>query len=208
MSIIRFCDILLSLFGLIITLPFNAVIASLIIMDSEGFPLYNQTRLGKNGVPFVLYKWRTMRKNAENGEEILSRDGDDRITSSGRILRNTFLDELPQLYNILKGDMSFVGPRPERPGLSKRFSRIKDWNKRFKVRPGLTGISQLCGVSSNTPEEKARLDRWFVENYSFRLYIKIGLLTCSMVLRKLFGIQCRNYQITTYNSQSKDRFNR
>lgn len=188
MSITRFLDIMLSLTGLIVTLPFNAIIALLILIDSLGMPLYKQTRLGKHGKPFTLYKWRTMHKNAETGNEILSKEGDDRITKFGKILRNTFLDELPQLWNILKGDMSFVGPRPERPNLSKKFSKIKDWNKRLEVLPGLTGVAQLCGVGSNTPEKKARLDAWFVKNYSVGLYAKLMVSTCAMTSKKCLGI--------------------
>lgn len=207
MSITRLFDIIFSFIGLIVTLPFNLVIGLLIIIDSEGFPIYTQTRLGKNEKPFLLYKWRTMRINAETGKEILSTEGDARITKFGKILRSTFLDELLQLYNILKGEMSFVGPRPERPGLSEEFKNIPLWNKRTEVLPGLTGIAQLCGVSSNTPEEKARLDAWFVDHNSTLLYIEIGLLTAGMVLKKLAGVRCNHYRIMI-GSESKDRFNR
>ena len=142
----RLADILLSVLGLICAAPLMLVVALLIKIDSRGPVFYRQKRVGQNGKPFILSKFRSMRNDAEASTGPIFADKDDlRITRVGRVLRTTRVDELPQLLNILRGEMSFVGPRPERPFFVEQFAKeIPYYTQRLSVKPGLTGWAQVC----------------------------------------------------------------
>lgn len=148
------------------------IIALLIRLDSPGPALFRQERLGKNGVPFTILKFRSMKINAEeNGPQWADRD-DPRCTKLGRILRKSRLDELPQLWNILRGEMSFVGPRPERACFYDKFETyIHGFRNRLVVKPGLTGWAQINGGYELKPEEKIVLDMEYIQKCSVRMDI-------------------------------------
>jgi exopolysaccharide biosynthesis polyprenyl glycosylphosphotransferase len=177
-SIKRAFDITLSLLGIIIfSLPM-LLIALLIKIFSPGGPvIYAQERVGHGGQIFNLLKFRTMIPDAEaKTGPVLSSGDDPRKTPLGKILRATNLDELPQLFNILKGDMSFVGPRPERPVFVNEYKKvIPKYMERHKIRPGLAGWAQLHGGYHMPAEEKIKYDLYYIENWSFLLDIKIIL---------------------------------
>lgn len=169
----RLCDIVLSAAaGLVLLIPM-IVIGFIVWCESEGPAIYKQERLGLNGKPFVMYKFRSMHIDAEaNGPQWAERD-DDRCTKIGRVLRKTRLDELPQLLNIFKGDMSFVGPRPERPCFYDEFEKyIPNFRDRLLVRPGLTGHAQVNGGYDLLPEEKIIYDMEYIEKRSFAMDIQ------------------------------------
>jgi lipopolysaccharide/colanic/teichoic acid biosynthesis glycosyltransferase len=159
-------------------------VALAIKLKSPGPALYTQQRVGKNQKTFTLYKFRTMVENAETATgPVLAQDGDDRITGVGRFLRKYRLDELPQVFNVLKGDMSFVGPRPERPFFVKRFNKsIPGYSERFKVKPGVTGLAQVNGSYATTPGNKLKYDLIYIYNQSIFLDLKIFLSTIKVVL--------------------------
>ena len=166
----RTFDFLCALIALVILLIPMAVIALVIMVDSPGSPLFKQERLGKNGRPFMIYKFRTMRLDAEaSGPQWADKD-DDRCTHIGGFLRKVRLDELPQLFNILKGDMSIVGPRPERKYFYDQFEEyIVGFSYRLLVTPGLTGYAQINGGYDLKPEEKIVYDMKYIENRSVRM---------------------------------------
>lgn len=172
---------------LILTLPLMLFTSAIIKFDSKGSVIYKQIRQSKFSKPFILYKFRTMIDNAEKetGPIISDNKNDQRITSVGKFLRRTYLDELPQLINIIKGDMSLVGPRPERPELSKQFvNELIDWNKRLYIRPGLTGLAQIAGKTGLEPEEKLKYDLSYIKNQSLVLDLKILIRTIYYLFKK------------------------
>lgn len=179
----RLTDVLLSMVGLAIASPVMAVIALMIRSEDKGPVIYRQTRLTRGGEAFELYKFRTMCVDAEaDGVARLSQQGDDRITKTGAKIRKYRLDELPQLLNILKGDLSLIGPRPERPELAEEYKKeLPEFDFRLKVKGGLTGYAQVTGRYSTTPQDKLLLDLIYIENYSFWLDIKIFLMTIKIV---------------------------
>lgn len=154
---------------LLLCIPMG-IIAVLVRLDSPGPAMFRQERLGKNGVPFVILKFRSMKINAEeNGPQWADKD-DPRCTKLGRILRKSRLDELPQLWNILKGEMSFVGPRPERACFYDQFETyIHGFRNRLVVKPGLTGWAQVNGGYELKPEEKIVLDMEYIQKSSVRM---------------------------------------
>ena len=160
----RVIDIIGSMIGIIITIPFFIVIGLSIKLTDHGPVFYTQTRLTKDGRPFKIYKFRTMIQNAEkDGVPRLAAEGDPRILPVGRLLRATRLDELPQVLNILKGDMSIVGPRPERPELVEEFTNeIPEFPDRMKVKAGLTGYAQVYGKYNTTPYDKLKFDLMYI----------------------------------------------
>ena len=172
-------DLLLSLIGLVVSFPLWVIVAIAIWLEDRRPILYSQKRLGRNGKEFQLLKFRSMIKDAEQQTgPVWSNKDDHRITKVGRILRKTALDELPQLLNILKGDMSFVGPRAERPELAREIEReIPRFNLRLLVRPGLTGLAQVCGKYNTIPRNKLRYDLLYIRNQSFLLDLKLILLS-------------------------------
>ncbi len=141
----RLFDIVLSIFGMAVSLPFVLVAAALIKLTSRGPVIYSQERVGKDGSIFRIYKLRTMYSDAEKGTgAVWAKAHDRRITPVGLALRKTHMDELPQLLNVLRGEMSIVGPRPERPEIVKQLkTKVVDYDKRLQVKPGITGLAQV-----------------------------------------------------------------
>jgi lipopolysaccharide/colanic/teichoic acid biosynthesis glycosyltransferase len=179
----RLFDILVSLTLLVLLWPLFLLIALTVFMDSFGPVLYRQERVGIDGRPFNIYKFRSMVTNADNVGTYQTVQGDPRITPAGRFLRKTSLDELPQLFNVLKGDMSLVGPRPDVPAQRENY-RDEDWAKRISVKPGITGLAQATLRSAATPEQRCALDLEYVERVSLLFDLKILLLTMRQVLGK------------------------
>ena len=144
---------------------------------------YTQERLTKDGRIFKVYKFRSMRTDAESaGVARLAGENDDRITPVGKIIRKVRIDELPQILNILKGDMSIVGPRPERPELAAENEKeMPEFRYRLKVKAGLTGYAQVLGKYNTTPYDKLRLDLMYIEQYSFLLDLKLILMTIKIL---------------------------
>lgn len=179
----RVMDIVLSLIGLVIAIPLMLIFGIAIKLESKGPVFYCQERVGKNGKVFMLYKLRSMYQNAEeNGAKWAEKD-DPRVTKVGRIMRKTRIDELPQLFNVLKGDMSIVGPRPERPIFIYQFNeQIPGFVNRLQVKPGLTGWAQVNGGYELGPAEKLEYDLYYIENRSIWMDIKIMLKTVKVIL--------------------------
>jgi sugar transferase (PEP-CTERM system associated) len=183
----RLISVVISLTGLILALPLLPLIMLAIKLDSEGPVLYAQTRVGKAGRLFKVLKFRTMRVDAEaeSGPQWAG-DNDPRVTRVGRFLRTSRLDEIPQLWCVLKGDMAFVGPRPERPEFVEWLSReIPYYNVRHMVRPGLTGWAQIKYKYGSTVEdarEKLQYDLFYMKNASIGLDLVIMFLTIKIVI--------------------------
>lgn len=178
----RIFDVILSLLaGGVAFIPM-ILIALLVRLDSPGPAIFKQERLGRNGTPFLIYKFRSMRIDAEcNGPQWAEVD-DERCTRIGRFLRNTRLDELPQLWNILRGDMSFVGPRPERSYFYNEFEKyIPGFRNRLAVTPGLTGLAQISGGYDLKPEEKIIYDMEYITNRSLKIDVYCIVKTISLV---------------------------
>lgn len=181
----RICDVLLSLLGIILASPFMLLIALAVKLYDRGPVLYKQERLTRDGRPFLIYKFRSMEMDSEKNGARLAAKGDKRVTPVGRVIRNIHFDELPQLFNILKGDMSMVGPRPERQEISDKYEEtIPEFVLRTKVKAGLTGYAQVYGKYNTTPYDKLKLDLTYIENYSLWLDIKILLLTFKILFQK------------------------
>lgn len=181
----RICDVLLSLIGIILASPFMLLIALAVKLYDRGPVLYKQERLTRDGRPFLIYKFRSMEMDSEKNGARLAAKGDKRVTPVGRVIRNIHFDELPQLFNILKGDMSMVGPRPERQEISDKYEEtIPEFVLRTKVKAGLTGYAQVYGKYNTTPYDKLKLDLTYIENYSLWLDIKILLLTFKILFQK------------------------
>lgn len=176
----RIADICLSLAALLALLPIMLVIAVIIKRDSKGPAIFRQTRVGQNERHFTLYKFRTMSMGADNESKYTQKD-DERITRAGSFLRKTRLDELPQLWNVLRGDMSIIGPRAEWTELVKDYeSKILHYHFRHLVRPGITGWAQVnysYGMSKEDTIEKLKYDLYYVRHYSFLLDLSIILKT-------------------------------
>lgn len=179
----RVADICVAAFGLAASIPFWLVIVTAILLE-DGWPiLYMQPRVGRGGRVFRVCKFRSMIKDAEKySGAILATEDDPRITRVGRILRKAALDEIPQLINIFKGDMSWVGPRPERPEFVRRFLReIPYYELRYQVRPGLTGVAQVYGRYYTEAAEKLKYDFYYIRNRSLwmdvKLFVRSWLIT-------------------------------
>ncbi len=181
----RAFDLVVATVASVIALPLVPFIAIAVKLSSPGPVLYVQKRVGLGGRPFDLYKFRTMVANAEeNTGPVLAAEDDPRITKVGRFLRATRLDELPQLINVIKGDMSFVGPRPERPMFVEQLSEtIPEYGYRLKVRPGITGLAQVQGKYDTDPADKLRYDLYYIRNYSPLLDLQLLLQTARVILR-------------------------
>ncbi|MHC4635120.1 MAG: sugar transferase [Planctomycetota bacterium] len=178
----RIFDIVISLPVVVLLLPVFVVIAIAIKLSGKGPAIFRQERAGKNGKPFIFYKFRTMKTNVDPFGPSPKSAGDERLTKVGKLLREYSLDELPQLFNILKGDMSIVGPRP------LYISQIAEWDERQKkrllVKPGLTGLAQISGRGELTREEKLELDVEYVETARALLDMKIILATIAHVFSR------------------------
>jgi exopolysaccharide biosynthesis polyprenyl glycosylphosphotransferase len=172
------------LLAIVLAIPM-LLIAVLIKLTSRGPAMYWQERTGLNGRPFVMYKFRTMRVDAEeHSGPVWAKRGDPRRTWIGVLLRRSSLDELPQLINVLKGEMSLVGPRPERPFFVQSFSeQMPDYNRRHQVLPGITGWAQINGWRGDSSiEKRLECDLYYVDNWSVWLNLRILLLTPLRVL--------------------------
>jgi sugar transferase (PEP-CTERM system associated) len=183
----RTIDLTLSLLMAIVALPLMLLTALLVCLEDGSPVLYRQERVGENGRPFVLSKFRSMRKDAEQaGTPIWAREGDDRVTRVGSFIRKTRLDELPQLWNVVRGDMSFVGPRPERPFFVEQLSKeIPFYQQRHAVKPGLTGWAQVkyrYGSSLEDAMEKLRYDLYYIKHLSVFFDLTIVFDTVKVVL--------------------------
>lgn len=183
----RLMDVLVSFAALIICMPIFIILAILIKLDSSGPILYLQQRIGKNGAPFTIIKFRSMKVGAENGVPSLSSDHDPRITRIGKFMRKTRLDEFPQFYNVLIGEMSLVGPRPERQFfIDQIVERAPEYLNLLKVKPGITSLGQVkFGYAENVDQmvERLQIDLLYIENVSIALDLKIMALTFLTVLK-------------------------
>ena len=181
----RVVDIVFSLLGLVIASPFMLLIALAIKLYDGGPVFYKQPRLTRDKRVFMILKFRSMKMDSEVKGAQLARKEDDRITPVGRIIRRIHFDELPQIFNILKGDMSLVGPRPERPEIAELYrEKIPEFDYRLKVKAGLTGYAQVYGKYNTTPYDKLKLDLTYIETYSWKLDIKLLMLTFKILFQK------------------------
>jgi sugar transferase (PEP-CTERM system associated) len=183
----RMLDLSLSMIGFLLAAPLMALTALAIKLDSAGPILYSQERVGENGRVFTVFKFRSMRTDAERGgQPVWARDKDDRVTRAGRFIRATRLDELPQLWNVMRGDMSFVGPRPERPFFVEQLAReIPFYVQRHAVKPGVTGWAQVkyqYGSSIEDAMEKLRYDLYYIKHMSIFFDLTIVLDTVKVIL--------------------------
>lgn len=181
----RIMDLVFSIPVSIVLMPMFLVIAIIIKLTDGGPVLYKQPRLTLDGKVFQIYKFRSMYMNSEENGAQLARKEDDRITPIGKVLRALHFDEFPQLINIIKGDMSVVGPRPERPEIAAQYKEIiPEFDFRLKVKAGLTGYAQVYGKYNTSPYDKLKLDLTYIENYSFWLDIKLMFLTFKILFQK------------------------
>jgi len=180
----RIGDFFIASVLLVASLPIFLIAVIAVKFSSEGPVFYKQKRIGKDQKPFTMFKFRTMRKGAEVATgPVLSNEDDTRVTNIGRILRKYRIDELPQMINIMKGEMSFVGPRPERPHFVEQFiNQISGYGERFKATPGLTGLAQVNGGYATTPENKLKYDLSYIYNQSLWLDVRILLETVKVIL--------------------------
>ena len=180
----RFLDVTASFLGLVLLSPLLLAVSILIKIDSRGPVIFRQKRIGRNGKVFEIYKFRSMCVGAEKtGSGVYSGKGDARVTRIGKILRATSIDELPQLLNILKGEMSFVGPRPPLTYHPWKYEKYTDFQKRmFEVRPGITGLAQVNGRKDVEWHKRIELNVWYVDHMSLLLDIKIMFMTAFKVL--------------------------
>ena len=174
-----FFDFCFALLLMVLTSPMLFITLLILGLDQKGTPFFTQIRPGKNGKYFTIYKFKTMRDTRNASGELLP--DMERITSLGKIIRKLSLDELPQLWNVLKGEMSFVGPRPLLPQYLPLYS--EEQNKRHEVLPGITGWAQVNGRNTLNWQEKFKLDVWYVEHQSFILDLKIIFKTVLNVLK-------------------------
>ncbi len=182
----RLGDVIVSIIGIIITSPIMLVVAILIKTYDHGSVIYKQDRCTVNGKIFEIIKFRTMREDAEKeGRAQLATIDDDRITPIGRFLRKTRIDELPQFFNVLKGDMSIVGPRPERPEIIQKYLEdIPEFDYRMKVKAGITGYAQVYGKYNTTDLDKLKFDLMYIQKCSILLDIQLMLLTIKVIFIK------------------------
>lgn len=178
-------EFIFSLLLLIIAVPICILECIAIYVELRVNPIYTQKRVGLNGRVFKIYKLRSMYIDAEKDGPKWASENDERITKVGRIIRKTRIDELPQLVNILKRDMSFIGPRPERPEFIKEFIKyIPDFNDRLLVKPGITGWAQVNGGYSLTPKEKLEFDKYYIKNRGFKLDLLILIKTIIVIFTR------------------------
>ncbi len=205
MSLYRTCkrgfEIVIALLAIILLSPFFVIAAMAIRLSSKGPAIFSQERAGKGGKPFTFYKFRTMKLDVDPFGASPKSGEDSRLTKVGKFLREYSLDELPQLFNIVKGDMSIVGPRP------LYVSQIREWNdrqkKRLEVKPGLTGLAQISGRGELTREEKLEFDVKYVETRSCVLDLRIIMATFAQVLGRK-SIYEKRYSKTEYTRNRAD----
>lgn len=179
----RVFDIFFALLGLAVLLPLLAIVGVAVKLEDGGPVFFVQERLGLYGKPFNLVKLRSMRIDAEKNGPQWARPNDFRVTRVGRVILKTRIDELPQVFNVLTGDMSIVGPRPERAVFYREFERrIPRFADRLQVKPGITGYAQINGGYELTPKQKWDLDMKYVNSRNLLAYLKIVLMTVRVVL--------------------------
>jgi lipopolysaccharide/colanic/teichoic acid biosynthesis glycosyltransferase len=177
----RALDLLIAMPAAVLTAPAVALLALAVRLESPGHPIYRQTRAGKDGELFEIYKLRTMDRGAEfTGAGLAIQEGDDRITRIGTFLRRYSLDELPNLWNVIRGEMSIVGPRPTLPVQVEQYTERQ--RGRLAVKPGITGWAQVNGRASLPWPERIEFDLWYVEHRSLRLDLRILARTARMVV--------------------------
>jgi exopolysaccharide biosynthesis polyprenyl glycosylphosphotransferase len=183
----RVLDVVLAGLGLLVLSPVMAMCALVARLDGGPGVVFRQVRVGRDGRMFTLLKFRSMRPAGDEGDRRWSIDGDERISRFGRFLRRTSLDELPQLINVLRGDMSIVGPRPERPYFVQHFAeRFHRYSDRLRTAGGLTGWAQVNGLRGNTPiDDRVTFDNYYIDNWSLWSDIKIILRTVPSMLRRM-----------------------
>ena len=183
----RFLDVLVAIIGLVVSIPILAIASILILVGSRGPVFFSQRRTGYLGSDYVLYKLRTMRTDAEQDGAQWAEKQDARVTGVGRFLRKWRIDEIPQFWNVLRGEMSIVGPRPERPELEEKLAvEIPLWSSRHLVKPGLTGWAQIrfrYAADSNASREKLAHDLYYIKNASLLLDLQIILSTLRSLAR-------------------------
>jgi lipopolysaccharide/colanic/teichoic acid biosynthesis glycosyltransferase len=181
----RLFDVILSSTGMILSAPLWILFSVAIKLGDGGPVFYTQERIGKQGKPFWTIKFRSMVPDAEKHTgAVWASENDPRVTKVGKLLRATAMDELPQLWNIFRGDMSFVGPRAERPELVEQFSKkIKNYHTRFFVAPGLTGLAQVYGNYDTPPHQKLRYDLLYIRNHSFLFDMQLIVLSFWITFR-------------------------
>ena len=200
----RFMDIVISAVALLVLSP--VMIVTAIMVKSDGGPaFYKQKRLTKDGKEFWVMKFRSMRIDAEkDGVARLASKNDSRITPIGKFIRAVRIDELPQLFNILKGEMSFIGPRPERPEIIAQYvEEMPEFVFRMKVKAGLAGYAQVYGKYNTTPYDKLKLDLSYIENYSVWLDIKLMLLTLKILFQAESTEGVESTQVTAMKTPEK-----
>ncbi|MFK2826715.1 sugar transferase [Bacillus sp. B190/17] len=194
----RTFDLIAAVTVLIVTSPFVIFLCIMIPLTSKGPIFFKQERLGRNGKPYQMYKFRSMVQDAEkNTGPVLAAEQDPRITPIGRIIRASRLDELPQLYNVLKGEMSLIGPRPERKFFIDQFQQqLPDYAYRMAVKPGLTGLAQVMAKYTTAVEDKLRFDLMYIRHYSFIADVKILLQTIRVIFQReqASGVKEKNAQ--------------
>jgi exopolysaccharide biosynthesis polyprenyl glycosylphosphotransferase len=189
LTVKRVSDLMVGAIGLVLALPIMALVALLVKLTSRGPVLYHQPRVGQHGRIFTVHKFRSMVTDAEAGTgAVWAQRNDSRITRIGGVLRRTRLDELPQLWNVLRGDMSLVGPRPERPEFVRSLTdQIRFYGQRHVVRPGLTGWAQVrytYGASVEDALEKLQYDLYYIKNMSLALDLFVLFLTVKTILQR------------------------
>lgn len=178
----RLIDFFLSIVLLIPAIPICLIGAILIMLETKGNPLYTQERVGLNGEKFTIYKLRSMYSDAEKDGHKWAEKEDSRITKVGSIIRKTRIDELPQLINIIRGEMAIIGPRPERPEFIEEFLKeIPDFNDRLAVKPGITGWAQVNGGYELSPKEKLQYDQYYIAHEGLKLDTLILFKTIKVV---------------------------
>ncbi len=181
----RAFDVIVASTALLVLLPLLLLIAGAVLVDSGRPVLFRQTRIGQGGRRFQMLKFRTMVRDAEALGANVSPHGDLRVTRLGRLLRRWYLDEFPQLLNVVRGEMSLIGPRPERPEYVEQFERhVYRYSDRHRVKPGITGWAQIHGLRGKSSlADRVEWDNYYIENWSLWLDVKIALLTLLSVLR-------------------------
>ncbi|MDZ3952453.1 sugar transferase [Bacillus thuringiensis] len=179
----RNMDVIVAAIAFVVVCPIIILFCMLTIMESKGSPIFLQRRIGIHGKSFYIIKIRSMKKDAEKDGPQWANENDPRVTKIGRFIRKTRIDELPQLINVVIGDMSLVGPRPEREVFIEKFeSEIPGFSKRLQVKPGLTGWAQVHGGYNLSPHQKLRYDLFYIRNQSMILDLKIMMKTCKVIL--------------------------
>ena len=202
----RCFDVVCSALGLVILSPLFLIIA-LLIKGYDGGPVfYKQDRLTQDGKVFQVLKFRSMQVDSEKAGARLAMKNDSRVTPVGKVLRNIHFDELPQLINIIRGEMSLVGPRPERPEIAAEYEKeIPEFFYRLKVKAGLTGYAQVYGKYNTKPYDKLKLDLTYIENYSFFLDLQLIATTVKILFQKENTEGVEQWQVTAATKEEDVR---